>query len=166
MVPFRKIRLLLIAVIGIYGCDESWQAEAIEPPEPITISDWQYQFVVFGGDTMRFVAFGEPTLDEAEYQTEFPLQFLRYKADYSYELLSPVGRRLGRDQNYQPNFGYWNVSQNGDTITHNKLMVYETKYYIIKLTEDSLIRRKVGGHYNFDTQSYEEFIEVLLAKPY
>ena len=53
---------------------------------------------------------------------------------------------MGYEENYQPNYGYWDLESNGNTMTliHNKLMIYEKRYEIITLTEDSLVRKLIG----------------------
>ena len=131
MVHFKIV--LIISIIVIVGCDDP-----IKPPEPLNLNpnekllarDWSYDYILidpvtiitetdtFVVDTIRHSGeYGYPWAVEGR-DTQIELRYLRYLPNHSYELLYElpdiINRVLGSDENYQPNFGFWDMEGDGD----------------------------------------------------
>ena len=122
---------------------------------------------------------GEPSIDPEGERTDIRKRYLRYTANHSYELGVTDGNvrnaGMGLEENYQPNFGFWDLEMNGDVLIHNKFIVYEKRYQIIELTEEIMIRKLIGDRItyleieeetnNIDTLLVSSWIEVFVPLP-
>jgi len=135
--------------IGLLIAVTSCQEPPFDPPklpglsdyDKLLIKDWQYQDLIIEGDTFNFPysAF-EPT-DAFYPSAHVRFRTFSYLTDLSYEYIASY-TRLGPKgtPNWQPNYGYWRFNANGDTLIHNGREPFSTKYRIIELTNNLLIR--------------------------
>lgn len=164
-------------LVFILGCDRGLEIKE-DLPSPLIdhlTKEWQFRYLIVESDTFEHIyPMIEPNGDP-ERDTGIGLYGIDYTLDRSYQLildptLGSVGPlQLGFEENYQPHFGFWEISDDGTTLTHNQLMPYETQYELIELSEEMMVRRKIGGHVNYNDSADTflervEYIEVLLAK--
>ena len=64
-----------------------------------------------------------------------------YNTDLSYDFRSDGFRTsLGYEENFQPEYGYWDVDEQQNLLIHNRGLNYETHYRIIELNDTLFIR--------------------------
>ena len=80
---------------------------------------------------------------------------MRYDKNHSYyfkvEESGLPEREYGTGDNYQPDFGYWYLSEDGNILIHNKLQTYERRFEILELSEKSLKIKLIGERTSFLT---------------
>jgi hypothetical protein len=153
-----RFKILIISIIVIIGCDESIEIAEdlnLDPNKKLLVRDWRYDYILMDGDTIRDTGVnGEPWAVEGR-DSQIELQFLRYLPNHSYELLYGLpeitDRVLGSGVNYQPNFGFWDMERDANSLTlvHNKTIEYEKKYEILELSEDIMRRKLVGDRVTY-----------------
>ena len=180
MVHFKIV--LIISIIVITGCDGPLEPPAgliLDSNEKLLARDWSYDYILidpvtivtetdtFVVDTIRHTGEnGEPWAVEGR-DSQIELQFLRYLPDHSYELLYELpditNRVLGSGVNYQPNFGFWDMEGDANSLTliHNKTIEYEQRYEILELSKDIMKRKLVGDRVTYLVT--EQFIGNILA---
>lgn len=145
--------------------------------EKLLMQEWQLEtLIVEDIDTMKSIArFFEPLCGGRDPRSASMV----YTGDYAYQLRwDPTVDRpfsLGINENWQPNFGYWQLSENEDSLIHNFAQYYQTNYKIDVLTEDSFIRTSSRVIYFpfeectlldtlYDTGEIVKFTEVFVRK--
>ena len=163
-----KVAILVFALVANFcSCDESLAppvSEIVTPKEKLLLKDWTYDYILMGSDTIRAMsATGEPqTTGIFEALDQY---FMHYEKNHSYYFKGEVGglaeREYGTGENYQPNYGYWYLSDDGSTLVHNKLQTYERQYEIMELTDQSLTIRLIGGRTSQLTNGDGEVIDTI-----
>lgn len=147
----------IFLVLTFIACNEELDPPAFDftsPKEKLLIREWTYDYILLGTDTVRALTFeGEPqTTGIFEALDQY---YRRYDEDHIYEFRweerSFSQREYGINDNYQPNLGYWHLSETEETLIHNKLTNYEKKFEILELTENSLKLKLVGDRTSFLT---------------
>lgn len=144
-------------VVSFCSCDEELTPTAFDTTtakERLLMIDWTYDYILMGNDTIKALsAKGEPQTTgiwEAVYQ-----YYMRYDENHSYyfkaEAFGIREREYGTGVNYQPNFGYWYLSEDGNILIHNKLQTYERRFDILELSEKSLRIKLIGERTSFLT---------------
>lgn len=164
----KKFKAALIAfslVISFCSCDEELTPPAVEltAKERLLINDWTYDYILMGTDTIKaFSTKGEPqTSGIFEVADRY---YMRYDKDHSYYFkVEKTGREreYGAVNNYQPNFGYWYLSGDGNILIHNKLQTYEKQFEILELTDKSLRIKLIGGRTSFFTNGDGIVIDTI-----
>jgi hypothetical protein len=118
-----------------------------------------------GSDTIKALSVkGEPqTTGIYEVVNQY---HMRYDKNHSYYFKAEAGsgiaeREYGTGDNYQPNFGYWYLSGDGDILIHNKLQTYERRFEILELTDKSLRIKLVGERTSFLTNGDGIVIDTI-----
>lgn len=148
-----RFRVFIVSILVIVGCDQSIELSEdmnLDPNEKLLAQDWRYDYILMDGDTIRDIGNnGEPWAVEGR-DSGIELLFLRYLPNHSYELLYELpeitDRVLGSGINYQPNFGFWDMEGDANSLTliHNKTIEYEQRYEILELSE-VIMKRKLNG---------------------
>jgi len=180
----KRFRYYFIAFLGLSllsGCDEKLVVEnaEMEINESLLVGDWQYQYILMDGDTMRNLHIvGEPALGR-ELDTPISLRYLHYQEDNSYELRSINANNFGfgYGESYQPNYGFWDLEGSGSpmVLIHNKTISYEVRYEILQLTDEIMVRKQIGDRptllildlHTLETKeiTVSSWIEVFVPKP-
>ena len=83
---------------------------------------------------------------------------------------------MGEGVNYQPNYGFWDLDENGFPVilTHNLTIDYETRYELLELDENRMVRRLIGDRTTYrwlnfdepriDTLTVSSWIEVFIPR--
>lgn len=162
MKKLKTTTILILLAIGFLACDEELAPPAFDTTtakEKLLLRDWTYEYILidpvtivtptdtFVVDTVRALTTGgEP--QTTSFRDAIELRYMRYEKDHSYqsgwEDLVSKQLEYGVGDNYQPNFGYWHLTESEDTLIHNKLQTYEKRYEILELTENSFKRKLVG----------------------
>ena len=145
-------RWLLILILSFsMACEEGIEQPLysnLSETEKLLVGDWSFDYILMGNDTITSInQLGEPRTSGG-INHEVGWRYLRYTVDHAYELqweksIQP-GWKLGTGVNYQPNFGFWDLSYNEDTLIHNNHRDY-TRKYIIEELSPKLFRRKLVG---------------------
>jgi len=163
--------ILIFFTMTFLACDEELIPPAFDtttPKEKLLLRDWSYDYILMGTDTILALT------DKGEPQTTGVFEaveqhYLRYEEDHSYHFRwedgeeggPPTQREYGVEDNYQPNFGYWHLSENGETLIHNKLQTYEKRYEIVELTDKSFRRKLVGDRTSFLTNGSGVVLDTI-----
>jgi len=150
MKKINTATIVFFLIMNFCSCDEGLEPPTFEfsnPKEKLLMRDWTYDYILMGDSTVTALsAKGEP-------QTTGILEavescYMRYEKNHSYyfkvESFGLVGRDYGTGENYQPDFGYWYLSEDGNILIHNKLQTYEKRYEILELTDKSLKIKLIG----------------------
>jgi hypothetical protein len=149
MKKIKTATIVFFLVMNFCSCDEGLTPPTFEfsnPKEKLLIRDWTYDYILMGSDTVRALsANGEPqTTGIFEAVAHY---YMRYEKNHSYYFKEEGGilsREYGTGENYQPKFGYWYLSEDGNILIHNKLQTYEKRYEILELTDKSLRIKLIG----------------------
>jgi len=166
----KKIKTAIIVfflVMSFCSCDEELAPPSFEtttPKERLLINDWAYDYILMGSDTMKALsAKGEPQT-KGIYEVVHQYH-MRYDKNHSYHFQAEVGgipgREYGTGDNYQPNFGYWYLSEDGNILIHNKLQTYEKRFEILELTDKSLRIKLIGERTSFLTNGDGIVIDTI-----
>lgn len=156
--------------MSFFACDEELAPPTFDTTtakEKLLLKDWTYDYILMGTDTVKnLTTNGEPQTTGIFEAVE--LRYLRYEEDHSYQLrweesVGSTALIYGVDDNYQPNLGYWYLSENGEMLIHNKLQTYEKQYEILELTENSFRRKLVGNRTSFLTNGQQKVLETITA---
>ncbi len=143
----KKVQITLIFLLLLSSCEQEpanfSQKSPLSPKEEMLNGDWQYDALVIEGDT-----FNIPDWDFEPFKPNYDLynvkfRWFKYFGNGTYEYRAETGPgnlSLGESLNFQPTFGYWELSINEDRLIHNKGFDYVTHYKIIELTEEGFIR--------------------------
>lgn len=150
MKNFKAAIIVFSLVTNFCSCDEALTPPASKPAtsmEKMLLKDWTYDYILMGSDTIKALsADGEPqTTGIFEAVDQY---YIRYEKNHSYYFKQEAGglaeREYGTRENYQPDFGYWYLPEDGHILIHNKLQTYEKQYEILELTDKSLRIKLVG----------------------
>ena len=153
--------------MGFLACDEELIPPAFDttpPKEKLLLRDWSYDYILMGTDTILALT------DKGEPQTvgvrdAIYLRYMRYEEDHSYqsrwEDFAYDQLEYGVGDNYQPNLGYWHLTENEDTLIHNKLQTYEKRYEILELTDKSFRRKLVGVRESFLADGEGDVLDTI-----
>jgi len=173
--------LLVLCLFGLNSCDEITKMPqiAVDKNQLLLTREWQYSYILMDGDTIRLLASdGEPTIQVRTF-TPIGLRYLIYKDDHSYELrsLGPTFLSYGKDESYQPNYGYWDLetTSSSTVLIHNQIISYEVQYEMLQLDETTMIRKQIGDRLTYmyldfssegiDTLLVSSWIEVFVPLP-
>ena len=174
----KKLSITLLGILFIFGCDHELpdkKNDNLTLREKLMARDWQYNHVIMGDSIIdSLTPNGEPRVGKGTYEAAY-YRYLRYSEEGTYELRWEVPHNftLGDYENYQPNYGTWEFSDNEDTLIHNRIHTYETKYVIQMLTADTLKRKLVGDRICYfgnrediiiDTVVVNNWVEVFISK--
>jgi len=173
---YNRHIFVIFVLVGFTSCDLSGKVEMpstkLTDSEKDLVKKWQFDYILWNGDTITTLTRGgEPYTDPnspiPDPFIEIEYRYMDYKPDHTYQLRLSSGleAHLGKGENYQPNFGFWDLKDtlNTHVLIHNKTIGYEVRYLIIELTEERMERQLIGGRVNFldPTQPNDEWIEVF-----
>ena len=162
---------ILLSCIGICltACDEELappEFNTLTTQERLLINDWTYSYILMGSDTIRALTFqGEPRTEGILEAVD--ILYRRYDRNHSYQYRWDEGdfnqRVYGSGDNFQPNFGYWHLASDGNTLIHNETQTYEKQFEILELTESSLRLKLVGDRISYLTNNEGEVTDTITA---
>ena len=171
--------LTLCSFLTLSSCDTfDFPIEVIDENEQLLTREWQYSYILMDGDTIRDLDLngGGPTTNINPFSS-IALRYLIYKDDHSYELrtLGPSFLSLGEGENYQPNYGFWDIETTGTStgLIHNQIITYEVRYELMQLDETGMVRKQIGDRITYsylasgeiDTLTVSSWIEVFVPLP-
>jgi hypothetical protein len=167
MKKIKAATFVFFLVMNFSSCDEGLTPPAFEfsnAKEKLLIRDWTYDYILMGSDTIRaLTAKGEPQTTGIFEAVDH--SYMRYEKNHSYyfktETIGLFGREYGTGANYQPNFGYWHLSEEGNILIHNKLQTYEKRFEILELTEKSLSIKLIGNRTSILSNGDEVVIDTI-----
>jgi len=182
MKTFNTAIISLLA-ISFFSCDEELAPPSNDiatPKEQLLQKDWTYDYILMGTETVKgdnadsLKALGKYTVKaltpEGEPQTAGILeqinQFYRgYEKDHSYSFgfnNYDFGiYKYGVRENYQPNFGYWELHEDSNLLIHNKLQTYEKQFEIVELSETTLRLKRIGDRTSFLTDGEGNVLDTI-----
>lgn len=136
----------ILVFIILCSCEqpgfESIPPSGLTATELLVANKWRYQSLLINGDTLNTIGEDFEPTDEVFDNRHVRHRSLRYRRDLTYEfrwdVLFNANMSLGKDQNYQPNDGFWLIIN--DTIIHNYGDINETRYKIEYVNEESFSR--------------------------
>jgi len=169
----KKMKKLITAtsvfllLMNFCSCDEGLTPPTFDfsnPKERLLLRDWAYDYILMGVDTVRILsAKGEP--QSAGIFEAIDQYYMRYEKNHSYYFKAGLGgrpdRQYGAGENYQPNFGYWYLSEEGNILIHNKLQTYEKRFEILELTDKSLRIKLIGERTSILLNGNSEAIDTI-----
>ncbi len=168
---YKTRAILIFFTMTFLACDEELIPPAFDTTtskEKLLLRDWSYDYILMGTDTiLAMTNKGEP--QTVGVRDAINLRYMRYEEDHSYQsrwedfVDAPFEDQpeYGVGDNYQPNFGYWHLSENGETLIHNKLQTYEKRYEIVELTDKSFRRKLVGVRESFLTNGEGDVLDTI-----
>ena len=161
---------ILILSCFITGCDKETpkpSATNSSAREILLQQEWQYAYVIMGDSIMdSMTPSGEPRVGRGTYEA-IELRFMRYSEDHTYELTWDISEyfniqmEMGFNENYQPNYGYWELSDSEDILIHNKLQRYEKRYMIQELTVDTLKLKLIGDRICYYANAQDRILDTV-----
>ena len=181
MDTFNRLLIKLLPVVLVMACDRSLEPsqEEISP----LVGEWVFQYIVMDGDTLRYVddvmypypltspIAGERWSGITQRSILFDsngLYKLRQDNSIGWGLAYGYDRFEGIDygsfENFQPLTGRYFISDDRSLIVQNGGFDYEKSYEVLKLTQDTLRRKMIGGYYDLDKLLKVDYIEVFKKK--
>lgn len=152
----KKLILSISVTFLSISCDYSIEEEPkLTEMESLILNKWQYDSILVNGVIVPRVGWAfEPNIPRGGGWV--PWFWFKYNIDKSYEFRSDVVFRyhLGYKENYQPEYGYWQLDETQDLLIHNKGLATETTYRIIQLNDTLFIRE-------YDRLVYESSNTIL-----
>lgn len=168
-------KILLLLAVLIAACDEtpiqeiSDQLSILNTYEQKMLGEWQYKTINVNGNPYDNATaqntpkkYADPGFGERE---RLNRRWIYFAADGTYQLRwNRSNFELGSegDPNWQPSFGYWQITDTGDTLIQNKGLPYETRYKLF-IGDNNMSRSTsrymsesfdgawlVGDHVNFN----------------
>ena len=173
MESFIKHFAALIIMVVITSCideasHEPYDNEVLSDRERRITGNYRYGSITANGDGPTLMAdFNmEPLYVKTSLRQELPRREIQYNRSRNYQLQwTDRGEyQLGTDgdKNWQPNFGYWHITLDGDSLIHNAGQPYETRYRLYT-TEDGFVRVHVR-YMSEDGPSWSAGDEVVFAE--
>lgn len=146
MERYIKICILLFLLFSLSFCiDNAEQVvhenEVLSPFEKTLVGTYRYGSITVNGDGPTYMAeFNmEPLFILTSLRQQLERRHIQYDINRNYQLQwTDRGEyQLGMEgaDNWQPNFGYWHISQRGDSLIHNAGQPYETKYRLYTVND-------------------------------
>lgn len=138
MVRYFNILLVLLSST-LLNCTEdpeiNPEVNPLSAKEALLSQKWQYALIrVQGITTVIAEPNSEPVVNMSSVRQEIKRRWISYARDKNYQLQwdDRGNYTLGTegDPNWQPNFGYWHLTENEDSLIHNAGQHYETRYKI------------------------------------
>jgi len=143
--------LWLLLICAFFSCEEDPgiipSDSLMTPLEKFVNKEWSFEYIIVESDSFIQIHLDMEPLKTDVIDERLNLRYMNYDEDFSYEFRLEPGvfaeLSLGRDQNYQPDLGYWEILENGLEINliHNVQQFYEVQYKVIELSEERMVRQ-------------------------
>lgn len=167
----KALNTLIIFLLSVYlcSCDEELNPPSFDistAKEKLLVGDWTYEYILMDDDTIRALTQqGEPQTTGIIESVN--LLYRKYDKNHNYHfrweeifVFAPQ-KEYGAGVNYQPNLGYWHLSQDEITLIHNKGTTYEKRFEILELTKTKLILKLIGDRTSYVTDGDGEVIKTI-----
>ena len=144
------IRTILIVFSAVaLSCDQSLKVpENFTPSENVRllVGGWSYEMVTIEGMEFTQLDSDFEIVTRSEFSPEFVdlnRRHITFNQDHTYFLEWEEDSRfvLGSGPNWQPDFGFWQLTANEDSLIHSPAQRYEVGYKIVELTSEVLVRQ-------------------------